>query len=83
MQASERCVHDRAQKISVLQGEVDATGQQLETNKETIRQLERKLGQAKTDYRSSQNEVEQLVTKLAHEEETVCIVGCSSSCCCC
>ncbi|XP_062505090.1 forkhead-associated domain-containing protein 1-like [Corticium candelabrum] len=71
LQASERCVHDRAQKISVLQGEVDATGQQLETNKETIRQLERKLGQAKTDYRSSQNEVEQLVTKLAHEEETL------------
>ena len=74
LQASERNVQERAHKITVLQGEVDSAREQLEINRETIAQLERKLSQSKSDNRSVQNEVEQLVAKLAQKEEKVIIL---------
>jgi chromosome segregation ATPase len=71
LQTSERNVQERAHKITVLQGEVDSAKEQLEIDKETISQLERKLKQSKADNRSVQNELEQLTAKLAQEEEKV------------
>ena len=71
MQASERCVQDRARRISVLQGELDAAHQQISANREMNENAEKQLKQFKEKWQVSQAELKQITEEMEEEKENV------------
>eukprot|EP00118_Oscarella_pearsei_P008894 m.48007 g.48007 ORF g.48007 m.48007 type:complete len:1247 (+) comp33852_c0_seq1:52-3792(+) len=70
LQSSERCVQDRARKISLLQGKLDAAHQQMSADREINGTLERKLKQTQVTCQTAQSEAQQLAEMKKEERET-------------